>query len=70
MTKKIYNRADELVFHALKKAFAENKIHLCLVESKINRLGAYSDFGRWSDIRSFLYGGHDYGFFQLGQEKA
>lgn len=37
MTKKIYNRADELVFHALKKAFAENKIHLCLVESKINR---------------------------------
>lgn len=37
MSKKIPNRADELAFHALKKAFEENKIHLCLVESKINR---------------------------------
>ena len=37
MSKRIPNRADELAFHALQKAFAENKIHLCLVESKINR---------------------------------
>lgn len=37
MTKKICSRADELAFHALQKAMAENKIHLCLMGSKINR---------------------------------
>lgn len=37
MRKKIPNRADELAFNALKKGMEENKIHLCLVESKINR---------------------------------
>ncbi len=31
------NRADELAYHALKTAVEENKIHLCLVESRINR---------------------------------
>ncbi len=37
MAKKLPNRAEEMAYHALKKAVEENKLHLCLVESKINR---------------------------------
>jgi len=37
MGKKIYNRADEMAFRALKKAIEADKLHLCLVESIINR---------------------------------
>ncbi len=37
MVKKFPNRAEELAYHALKKAMEEEKLHLCLVESKINR---------------------------------
>ncbi|MBE6444943.1 MAG: hypothetical protein E7019_02650 [Alphaproteobacteria bacterium] len=37
MGKKICNRADEMAFKALKKALEEDKLHLCLVESKVNR---------------------------------
>lgn len=37
MVKKIPNRAEELAYHALHKAIEENKLHICLVESKINR---------------------------------
>lgn len=37
MGKKICNRADEMAFNALKKAFETGKIILYLIESKINR---------------------------------
>lgn len=37
VTKKLKNRADELVFHALKKAVEEGKIHICLINSRINK---------------------------------
>jgi|GEM_PF-359729 len=37
MGKKIKNRADELVFQALKRGIETEQIHLCLVESRINR---------------------------------
>ncbi|MBQ9235721.1 MAG: hypothetical protein IJ184_04575 [Alphaproteobacteria bacterium] len=35
MTKRI-NKADRLIFSALQKAIAAEKIHLCLINSKIN----------------------------------
>ena len=37
VTKKVKNRADELIFHALKKAVEEDKIHICLINSRINK---------------------------------
>ena len=37
VTKKVKNRADELIFHALKKAVEEGKIHICLINSRINK---------------------------------
>ncbi len=37
MGKHIRNRADEMVFAALKKAIERNLIQICLVESQINR---------------------------------
>ncbi len=37
MSKKIYNRADEMAYKALQKAVAEDKVHICLIESRINR---------------------------------
>lgn len=37
MRKKIPNRADELAYHAFTQALEQNKIHLALIESKINR---------------------------------
>ncbi len=37
MGKKICNRADEMAFHALQKALEQEKMKLCLLESKINR---------------------------------
>lgn len=36
-TKKLVNRADLLVFRALQKAVEEGKIHICLINSIINR---------------------------------
>ena len=39
MTKQI-NKADQLVFRALKKAFEEDKLHLCLINSKVNIPGS------------------------------
>ena len=35
--KKRINRADELVFKAFKKAVEDGKIHICLINSRINR---------------------------------
>ena len=37
MGKKIRNRADEMIFCTLQKAINQEKIQLCLLESKINR---------------------------------
>jgi hypothetical protein len=34
------NKADSLVFKALQKAFDEDKLHLCLINSKINIPGS------------------------------
>ncbi len=34
------NKADALVFKALQKAFEEDKLHLCLINSKINIPGS------------------------------
>ena len=34
------NKADQMVFKALQKAFAEDKLHLCLINSKINIPGS------------------------------
>lgn len=39
MAKRI-NRADKLVFKALQKAIAEDKLHICLISSKINVPGS------------------------------
>lgn len=39
MTKRI-SKADRLVFKALQKAIAEDKIHICLINSKINIPGS------------------------------
>lgn len=39
MVKKI-NKADRMVFKALQKAIAEDKIHLCLINSKVNVPGS------------------------------
>lgn len=39
MAKRI-NKADRLVFKALQKAIAEDKIHICLISSKINIPGS------------------------------
>ncbi len=37
MSKKFINRADELIFGALQKAVLEDKVHICLLTSQINR---------------------------------
>lgn len=37
MGKKVTSRADELTFSALQKAAAEDKVHICLLTSQINR---------------------------------
>ena len=37
MGKKIKNRADELIFAALQKAANEDRVHICLLTSQINR---------------------------------
>lgn len=39
MTKRI-NKADSLVFKALQKAVAEDKLHICLISSKVNVPGS------------------------------
>ena len=39
MPKRI-NKADSLVYKALQRAFAEDKLHLCLINSKINIPGS------------------------------
>lgn len=39
MTKRI-NKADRMLFNALKKAIDEGKIHLCLINSKVNIPGS------------------------------
>lgn len=39
MAKKI-NKADKLVFRTLQRAIADNKLHLCLINSKINVPGS------------------------------
>lgn len=39
MVKRI-NKADRLVFKALQKAMAEDKLHICLINSKINIPGS------------------------------
>ncbi len=39
MTKRM-NKADSLVFKALQKAIAEDKVHICLINSKINVPGS------------------------------
>lgn len=39
MVKRI-NKADKLVFKALQKAVAEDKLHICLISSKINVPGS------------------------------
>lgn len=37
MGKKVTSRADELTFNALQKAVSDDKIHICLLTSHINR---------------------------------
>ena len=38
--RKRVNKADQMVFRALQRAFAEDKVHLCLINSKINIPGS------------------------------
>ena len=52
MAKRI-NKADLMVFKALQKAIAEDKIHLCLINSKVNVPGSQS-YNPWEMLLPIL----------------
>ena len=52
MAKRI-NKADRLVFKALQKAIAEDKIHICLIGSKVNVPGS-PVYNPWESLLPIL----------------
>ena len=52
MTKRV-NKADMLIFKALQRAIAEDKIHICLINSKINIPGS-PIYNPWENLLPIL----------------